>query len=110
MDTIAFEDFAKIKLRVAKILECESVEGSDKLYKLSIRIGEETRTLAAGLAKHYAPDELLGKKIIVVYNLAPRTLKGIESQGMLLAAEDDEGHLGLLSVDNDEVKDGAQVG
>ncbi|OIO25618.1 methionine--tRNA ligase subunit beta [Candidatus Micrarchaeota archaeon CG1_02_55_22] len=110
MDTIAFEDFAKIKLRVAKILECEPVEGSDKLYKLSIRIGEETRTLAAGLAKHYAPDELLGKKIIVVYNLAPRTLKGIESQGMLLAAEDDEGHLGLLSVDNDEVKDGAQVG
>jgi len=110
MDTIAFEEFARVKLRVAKITECDPVEGSDKLYKLTIRIGDETRTLAAGLAKHYTPDELLGKKIIVVCNLAPRTLKGIESQGMLLAAEDDEGRLGLLSLDNDEVKDGAQVG
>lgn len=110
MDTITFEDFAKVKLRVAKIMDCEPVEGSDKLYKLSIRVGEETRTLAAGLAKHYAPDELLGKRIVIVANLAPRTLKGVESQGMLLAAEDKEGHLGLLTVDDDEVKDGAEVG
>lgn len=108
METVSFEDFAKLDLRVAKIMEVESVEGSDKLYKLTIRIGEETRTLAAGLAQHYAPDELLGKKIIVVANLQPKTLKGIQSQGMLLAAEDSKGEVVLLAPER-EIEDGSKI-
>jgi len=109
MENISFNDFSKVELRVAKIIACEPVEGSGKLYKVKIRIGSEERTLASGLAKYYAPDELLGKKIIVVANLEPKVLKGIESRGMLLAAEDDEGKLALVTLDNDEVKDGAAV-
>lgn len=109
MPEVSFEEFAKLELKVGKIIECEPVEGSDKLYKLTVRIGGEARTLAAGLAKNYAPDELLGRKVVVVANLAPKTLKGVESHGMLLAAEDDKGNLGLLTPDNEEVQDGAQV-
>ncbi len=109
MAELSFDDFMKVELKVAKVIECEPVEGSDKLYKLTIRVGEETRTLAVGIAKYYAPDELLGKKIIIVANLAPRTLKGVTSQGMLLAAEDSNGKLGLLTLDNQEVADGAQI-
>lgn len=109
METISFGDFAKVELVVGKIVECEPVDGSDKLYKLKVKIGGEERTLASGLAKFYAPDELLGKKIVVVANLEPKKIRGIESHGMLLAAEDGEGRLALLVLDNDEVKDGSQV-
>jgi len=73
-----------------------------------VRIGDETRTLAAGLAEHYAPDELLGKMIVVITNLEPRVLKGIESQGMLLAADDGSGKVSVLTVDG-EIGDGATV-
>ncbi|MFH1751159.1 MAG: methionine--tRNA ligase subunit beta [Candidatus Micrarchaeota archaeon] len=108
METVSFEDFSKLKLKVAKILEAERVEGSDKLLKLQIRLGDEIRTLVAGIAEQYAEDELLGKKIIVVANLAPKKLKGIDSQGMLLAAEGPDGTLSLLSLDRD-VEDGIDV-
>ena len=104
----SFDDFKKIELRVGKIMECEPVEGSGKLYKLSVRIGDETRTLAAGLAEHYAPDELLGKLVVVVANLEPKVLKGIESQGMLLAADDGSGKVALLTIDG-EIAEGATV-
>jgi methionyl-tRNA synthetase len=104
----SFDDFKKLELRVGKIIECEPVEGSDKLYRLSVRIGAETRTLAAGLAEHYAPDELLGRLVVVVANLEPRTIRGIESQGMLLAADDGAGKVALLTV-IDEISDGATV-
>jgi methionyl-tRNA synthetase len=111
--TITYDDFAKLDLRVAKILDAEPVEGSDKLLKLRIRVGTEERTLVAGIAQNYAPDEILGKKIIIVANLEPRKIRGIESQGMLLAAakEKDGKLVGpcLATVDDLEFPDGAPL-
>ena len=86
---IDISEFAKVELRVAIVLAAERVEGADKLLKLQIDIGSEKRQIVAGIAKHYAPEELIGKKIIVVANLKPAKLRGIESQGMLLAASDE---------------------
>ncbi len=83
---ISIDDFAKVKLTVAKVLECEKVKKSDKLLKLTVEIGNETRTIVSGIAQFYAPENLVGKKIVVVANLKPVKLKGIESQGMLLTA------------------------
>lgn len=105
---ISFDDFKKVELRVGKIIECESVEESDKLYRLRVRLGGEERNLAAGLAQHYAPDELLGKRVVVVANLEPKTIKGVESNGMLLAADDGAGRICLLTPD-DEIAEGAVV-
>ncbi|MBI3588570.1 methionine--tRNA ligase subunit beta [Candidatus Micrarchaeota archaeon] len=105
----SFDDFSKIDLRVGKVIECEPVEGSEKLYKLTVRLGEETRTIASGIAQHYAPDELLGKRIIVIANLEPKTVMGIESRGMLLAAEDAAGKLSLVTLDDENFPDGTQV-
>lgn len=103
---ITIDDFAKIDLRVAEVLAAEKVANADKLLKLRIRIGEEERTLVAGVALHYAPEDLVGKHIVVVANLAPATLRGIESQGMLLAASDRD-HLQVLTVD--QVESGGRV-
>ena len=88
MERIGYDDFKKIDLRVAQIESAERIEGSDKLLKLTIRIGEEARTIVAGIGKSYAPEALAGKQIVIVANLEPRELKGIESNGMLLAADD----------------------
>lgn len=107
MDKIAYEDFAKIELKVAKILEAEKIEGATKLVKLRISLGTEERQLVAGIAEFYSPDELIGKKIVAVTNLEPRKIKGIESNGMLLAAEDEIG-LSLVSVDSDVIE-GSEV-
>ncbi len=87
---ISIEDFAKIDLRVAKVLEAEKVEGADKLLKLKLEMGNEIRQVVSGIAKHYTPEELSGKFVILVANLKPVKLKGIESQGMILAASDDK--------------------
>jgi len=109
MELVSFDDFAKLDLRVATVLSAEKVEGADKLLKLRIRIGAEERTLAAGIAKYYSPEELAGKKIVVVANLQPRKLRGIESQGMLLAAvTEDESSVVLLSPEK-EIEDGTKV-
>ena len=83
---IGFEDFMKVELRVAKITACEKVPKAKKLLKLQVDLGYEQRQIVSGIAKFYEPEALIGKKIIVVANLAPATLCGIESQGMLLAA------------------------
>ena len=90
VEQIEIADFAKVDLRVAKVLEAERVEGADKLLKLQVDLGTEQRQIVAGIAKQYAPEELVGKKIIVVANLKPAKLRGIESNGMLLAASDTE--------------------
>lgn len=103
---ITIEDFGKIDLRVATVLEAEKVEDADKLLKLQIQIGEEKRQLVAGIAQHYTPEELVGKNVIVVANLKPAKLRGIESQGMILAASDKDG-LQILTVD--KVKTGGRV-
>ncbi|ABY91388.1 methionine--tRNA ligase [Thermoanaerobacter brockii subsp. lactiethylicus] len=107
IDYITIEEFAKIQLRVAEILEAERVEGSDKLIKMKLKVGEEIRQIVGGIGRHYAPKELVGKKIIIVYNLEPKKLKGIESQGMLLAAST-EGKMSLLTVDRD-IESGAKI-
>jgi len=87
---ISIEDFAKIDFRVAKVLEAEKVEGADKLLKLKLEMGEETRQVVSGIAKHYSPQNLVGKFVILVANLKPVKLRGIESQGMILAASNDK--------------------
>jgi len=89
-ELIDITDFAKVDLRVAKILQAERVEGADKLLKIQIDLGTEKRQIVAGIAKHYNPEDLIGKKIVVVANLKPARLRGIESNGMLLAASDAE--------------------
>ena len=110
---VSYGDFSKLDLRVAKILDVEPVDGSDKLYKLKIRVGADQRQIVAGLAEYYAPDELLGKKIIILANIEPRTIRGAESDGMLLAAvEEKEGKiagLSLATVDSDEITDGTAL-
>ncbi|MEE2754876.1 MAG: methionine--tRNA ligase, partial [Candidatus Latescibacterota bacterium] len=97
---ITFDDFMKVDLRVAKILEADKVEGADRLLTLQISLGTEQRQIVAGVAKFYTPEDLVGRKIVVVANLAPATIRGVESQGMLLAASNDDG-LALLSPDFD---------
>jgi methionine--tRNA ligase beta chain len=85
---INFEEFEKIDLRAGKVIEAERVEGSDKLLKLQIDLGEEKRQILAGISKTYAPEELINKTLIVIINLEPRMLMGLESQGMVLAVKD----------------------
>ena len=100
---INFDDFKKVELKVVKVLEAERVEGSEKLLKLSVSLGEEKRQIIAGIGKAYLPEDLIGKSVVIVANLEPRTLMGLESQGMLLAASDDEAGLGpvVLVADRD---------
>jgi len=107
MENINFEEFQKIDLRVGKIIEVEKVEGTDKLLKLKVDLGEEKRQLVAGIAKFYQPEDLVGKEIVVVVNLEPKTFRGIESQGMLLAA-DVQGRPVILKPD-EEVPPGTKV-
>ncbi len=96
--TISIEDFRKVDMRTAKIITCEKVPKSQKLLKLQIEIGSDKRQVIAGIAQHYAPEQLIGKTVIVVANLQPATLMGLESQGMILAAEG-EGKLIVLTPD-----------
>jgi methionyl-tRNA synthetase len=88
---ISIDDFMKVELRVAKVVAAEKVEKSKKLLKLHVDVGTEHRTLVAGIAEAYDPDALVGKSVVVVFNLAPATLMGIESNGMVLAASPDGG-------------------
>ncbi|MBN2411196.1 methionine--tRNA ligase [candidate division KSB1 bacterium] len=105
---IGFDEFAKLDLRVARVIEAEKVEKTDKLLKLQLELGTEKRQIVAGVAKNYQPDEMIGKKIIIIANLEPVKIRGIESNGMLLAAEDSEGRLSLLGPDRD-VESGAEI-
>jgi methionyl-tRNA synthetase len=101
-------DFSKIDLRVAKILQAERVEKADKLLKLQVEIGTETRQIVAGIAEYYAPETLVGKRIVVVVNLKPAKIRGIESRGMLLAAK--AGGKLLIVTPDGEIDSGAKVG
>ncbi len=106
-ERIAIEDFARIDLRVAEVLAAEVVPRSKKLLKLTISLGDETRTVLAGIAEHYAAADLVGRKVVVLANLQPATLMGVESNGMVLAGSS-EGHLALLTLDRD-LPPGARV-
>ena len=107
---IDIDDFCKVNMKIGKILACEKVEGSSKLLKSTVQIGSETRTIASCIAKWYSPEDMVGKKVVVVTNLPPRKMmKGkIVSEGMILAAEDENGNLGVLTVDGN-IGDGAEV-
>ncbi|MCD6221333.1 methionine--tRNA ligase subunit beta [bacterium] len=108
METIKFDDFKKVDLRVGKILEVEEIEGADKLYLLTVDIGDETRKLVAGIKPWYEKEQLIGKIIIVVANLEPKKIKGIESNGMLLATLFDN-KLSILTTDKEDVPAGSKI-
>ena len=103
---ITIDDFAKVELKVGKILRAEKVEKADKLLKFTVRVGEEERTIVSGIAKYYDPAELIGKNVAVVANLKPAKLRGIESQGMLLCAEKGD-QLELITIDT--IDDGGRI-
>ena len=111
VSTIQFEDFAKLDLRVAKIIAAEEIPKADKLWKLTLDVGElGQRTICAGIKEFYSSEELQNKTIIIIANLAPRKLRGIESQGMLLAASsEDKKKVSLISPDQD-MQTGSRVG
>jgi methionyl-tRNA synthetase len=97
---IQYDDFAKLDLKAATVIACEKVPKADKLLKLQVDLGHEKRTIVSGIAQHYTPEQMVGKQVVVVTNLAPRKMKGIESQGMILTAEDADGKLQLLKPEN----------
>ena len=94
---VTFDDFSKLDIRVGKVSAAEKMEKSNKLLKLTIDIGMDKRTVVSGIAQHYSPEEMIGKQVTVIVNLAPRKMMGVESQGMVLMAEDINGKLKLLS-------------
>jgi methionine--tRNA ligase beta chain len=108
MPTISIDEFRTIELRVATVIAAAPHPNADRLVVLTIDLGGEQRQLVAGIRAHYAPEDLVGKQIVVVANLQPVSLRGVESQGMLLAASDDAGHLAIV-VPERQVKAGAQV-
>ena len=103
-----FDDFMKLDLRVGTVLECAKVPKADKLLLFKIDDGLETRTILSGIAKHFNPEELIGKQVCFIANLPPRTLRGIVSEGMILSAEDNEGKLSLLTV-TPQAKPGSEI-
>ncbi|MBQ8323129.1 MAG: methionine--tRNA ligase [Clostridia bacterium] len=106
---ISFDDFAKVQLRVGEIVACEAVPKSSKLLHETVKFGDEVRSIVSGIAKHYKPEEMVGKKVVFVTNLAPRKVCGVLSEGMILAAEDENGNLSLIVPDKD-VASGANLG
>lgn len=107
---ITFEDFDKIELKVGKIIESEKVEGADKLLKFSVQLGEEIRTIVSGVAPFYAPEYMLNKEVVVVTNLKPRKIRGIESKGMILyACNNDDSKLYFITPEK-EIESGVEVG
>jgi len=107
-DEIVYDEFDKIDLRVAKVIECEPVPKADKLLKLVLDTGEATRQIVSGIAKEYKPEELIGRKIILVSNLKPAKLRGVESNGMLLAADMPDGGCKVIFAD-DAIEEGSQI-
>ena len=104
---ITIEDFEKLDLRVAKVLKAEKVEKADKLLKLTVQLGNEERTVVSGIAKHYKPEDIVGKNVVVIANLKPVKLRGIMSNGMILAGSTDDA-LKVITID-DEIPSGTQV-
>jgi methionyl-tRNA synthetase len=102
MENIAFDEFKKMELRVGEVKGVEEVEGADRIFKLKVDIGGEERGLIAGIKLHYQKESLLGKKIIVLVNLEPKVIRGVQSHGMLLAAAtEDKSSLAILTVERD---------
>ena len=108
-EEITFDDWMKLQFQVGEIIACEPVPKSNKLLKETVKFGNETRTIVSGIAKHYSPEEMVGKKVVFVTNLAPRKICGIESQGMIMAAEDENGNFSLVVPEKD-VASGTRLG
>ena len=96
-DFIEYDDFAKLDIRIGKIVNAETIEGADKLLKITLDIAGEERTVAGGIAQHYAPEDIIGRLVPVLVNLKPRTLRGVESNGMILMAINGEDRPVLMS-------------
>jgi methionine--tRNA ligase beta chain len=109
---VEFGDFTKLDFRVAQIINAEDIEGADKLYKLTLDVGKEIgeKIICAGLKEFYSIEELIGKKIILFLNLKPRVMRGIESQGMLLAASTNDHSSFVLISPEKEIENGSMVG
>jgi len=105
---IEFDEFSKIELKVALVTACEKVPKSKKLLKLTVKLGNETRTVVSGIANYYEPEYMVGKKVVMVTNLKPAKLCGIESQGMIICAEDKDGKISFLSPEKD-MPDGSLI-
>ncbi len=106
---ITIEDFAKVELRVGVIKSAERIQGADKLLKLLVDIGDEVRQILAGIALAYSPEELIGRKVVIVANLAPRKMRGLESNGMLLAASAGADGKPVLCTFAEDIPPGAKV-
>ena len=106
---ISIDDFAKVQLRVGEIIACEKVPKSSKLLHETVKFGEEVRSVVSGIAKHYTPEEMVGKKVVFVTNLTPVKICGVLSEGMILAAEDEDGKLSLVTPDKADLKSGATI-
>src|SRR6202012_4478407 len=106
---IAIDDFVKIDLRVAQIVVAERIPKADKLLRLEVDLGYEKRQILSGIAQWYTPEELIGKRIVVITNLAPRKMRGLESHGMLLAASETEGSKPVLATFDEEIALGSRL-
>ncbi|MDN4012975.1 methionine--tRNA ligase [Chryseobacterium gambrini] len=109
-EEITFDDFMKIDLRTATILEAEKVEKADKLLKLTVDTGVDVRTVVSGIAESFTPEEVVGKQVMILLNLAPRKIRGIESQGMLLLTTKPDGKLSFVTPDDSNVENGIEIG
>ena len=107
-EPIDIEDFGKVQLKIALVTACEKVEKSKKLLKLTVKLGEETRTVVSGIATYYTPEQLIGKKLAMITNLKPAKLCGIVSEGMIVCAEDDNGNIAYLTPEKD-IADGSMI-
>ncbi len=108
-ETITYDDFLKMDLRVGTILEAEKMPKTDKLIVMKVDVGLDTRTIVSGIAEHFSPEELIGKQVTVLINLAPRKLRGVESQGMILLAENEKGKLVFVNPDKTKVNPGSVI-
>ena len=107
---VSYDDFAKLEFRVGEVIACEEVPNSGKLLKETIKIGSETRTILSGIKKWYKPEDMVGKKVMVVCNLKPRKIAGEMSEGMIIAAEDEKGELiSLMTPDNEKMPSGSEI-
>jgi len=108
-ETIEFDDFTKLDMRVGTIIEAVKVPKTKKLLQLKVDVGLDTRTIVSGIAESFKPEDIIGQKVTVLVNLAPRKLKGVESQGMILMTDTPDGKLAFVEPSNDSVTNGEQV-
>ncbi|PCI07293.1 MAG: methionine--tRNA ligase subunit beta, partial [Flavobacteriaceae bacterium] len=107
-ETITFDDFTKLDIRIGTIIEAEKVAKTKKLLKLKVDVGLDTRTIVSGIAESFKPEDIIGQRVSVLVNLAPRVLRGVESQGMILMTDTTDGKLAFIEPEK-EVKNGESV-